>query len=181
MTFVSDIDCGLLDWDNELWAPPCYCSGDTQELPSAKCSECYITSPSEAALVKFGPRNKMGASDLISNCLGSWLKFFGFPRIWYLATQYTVSTTETWSYPIDGAWQSLHLVILTFLPPSWQIGCLLTLIIDSNEYWAIFKYVHQQHITIFRFGEFCVFVFLMFSFKNKHNIHKWDKNNIWQC
>ena len=173
MTFVSDIDCGsgLRQWAMSSAAP--WHPGEHQ----APVTRSQVANGKSVTLL---PLNR-GAPFRV--------ELYKHRRKVYTHTKDLVQTYKhktrnpsgTLSCPIDGAWQSLHLVILTSLPPSWQIGYLLAHIIDSNEYWTIFKYVHQQHITLFRFGESCVFVFLMFSFKNKHNIHKWDKNNIWQC
>ena len=74
----------------------------------------------------------------------------------------------------------------------WQIDWLLALNISTmNIYWLVLLlliisqiyYDETPSSPYHTCRELLCFCFL-FSFKNKHNIHKWDKNNIysiWQC
>ena len=85
---------------------------------------------------------------------------------------YSLSYSDWPSDKLTGYW---HLISPQWISTEYLL--LLLLLIISQIY---YDETPSPYHTI---GELLCFCFL-FSFKNKHNIHKWDKNNIysiWQC
>ena len=173
MTFVSDIDCGA-GWDNELWAPPWHRSGGYTGAAKWQMFRVLHHFP-----IRGGP-------------FKIWLQWWSLIKAWMASFNPWIQEFDILQHNIQWAplkhgptplMESGSLYILLFLlsslPPDKLAAYWHLLLTRMN----IERYSNMctGNIFLFRFGEFCVFVFLMFSFKNKHNIHKWDKNNNWQC